>query len=97
MHPRFNELINYASETYDLVIVDTPPVLAVTDPTIIASHAGTTLLVARYGVTHKKELEITQQRFEQNGVSIQGVVFNAIQRNGRKSYGHYGYYNYTYE
>ena len=96
MHPRFSELINYASENYDLVVIDTPPVLAVTDPAIIASHAGTTLLVARYGITHKKELEITQQRFEQNGVNIQGVIFNALQKKGGKSYGQYGYYNYEY-
>ena len=96
MHPRFSELINYASETYDLVIIDTPPVLAVTDPLIIASHAGTLLMVARYGITHKKELEIIQQRCEQNGVSVQGIVFNGIQMRGGKYYGSYGYYNYEY-
>ena len=61
------------------VIIDTPPILAVTDPAIIANHSGTTLIVARYGITQRRELEITQKRFEQNGVDIKGIVFNAIQ------------------
>ena len=54
MHHRFSELVCFASKTYDLVIIDTPPILAVTDPAIIANHSGTTLLVARFGMTHKK-------------------------------------------
>ncbi|POB65391.1 tyrosine-protein kinase, partial [Vibrio vulnificus] len=49
MHPRFKELVDWASENYDLVIIDTPPVLAVTDPSIVGAIAGTTLMVARFG------------------------------------------------
>ncbi|HDX2183543.1 TPA: polysaccharide biosynthesis tyrosine autokinase, partial [Escherichia coli] len=48
MHKRFAELINWASENYDIVVLDTPPILAVTDPAVIGHYAGTTLLVARF-------------------------------------------------
>ncbi|UMP88932.1 hypothetical protein MJ580_17650 [Klebsiella pneumoniae] len=48
MHPRFGELLKWGGENYDLVIIDTPPVLAVTDAVIIGNYSGTTLLVARF-------------------------------------------------
>lgn len=48
MHHRFDSLIKWASANYDLVIIDTPPILAVTDAAIIGNYAGTTLLVARF-------------------------------------------------
>ena len=41
MDNRFNELLAHASQRYDYVILDTPPVLAVTDAVIIGQHAGT--------------------------------------------------------
>jgi tyrosine-protein kinase Etk/Wzc len=42
MHRRFGELLNWASENYDIVILDTPPILAVTDAAIIGNYVGTT-------------------------------------------------------
>ena len=48
MHRRFGELITWASSNYDIIILDTPPILAVTDAAIIGNYAGTTLLVARF-------------------------------------------------
>lgn len=56
MHKNFAELINWASANYDLVIIDTPPVLAVTDAAIIGRYVGTTLLVARFERTQLKKL-----------------------------------------
>ncbi|PTP98266.1 polysaccharide biosynthesis tyrosine autokinase [Vibrio splendidus] len=95
MHPRFAELMEWASKEYDLVIVDTPPVLAVTDPSIVGAFAGTTLMVARYGQNTIKEIEVARNRFEQSGIEVKGVIFNAIEKKASSSYG-YGYYNYTY-
>lgn len=48
MHRRFETLLKWASDNYELVIIDTP-ILAVTDAAIIGRYAGTTLLVARFG------------------------------------------------
>ncbi|WP_394249760.1 polysaccharide biosynthesis tyrosine autokinase [Vibrio profundi] len=95
MHPRFAELMEWASKEYDLVIVDTPPVLAVTDPGIVGAFAGTTLMVARFGQNTIKEIEIARNRFEQSGIEVKGVIFNAIEKKASSSYG-YGYYNYAY-
>ncbi len=95
MHPRFKELVDWASENYDLVIIDTPPVLAVTDPSIVGAIAGTTLMVARFGQNTVKEIDVARSRFEQAGIEVKGVILNAIEKKASSSYG-YGYYNYSY-
>ncbi len=95
MHPRFKELVDWASEHYDLVIIDTPPVLAVTDPSIVGAIAGTTLMVARFGQNTVKEIDVARNRFEQAGIEVKGVILNAIEKKASSSYG-YGYYNYSY-
>ncbi|MDK9737739.1 polysaccharide biosynthesis tyrosine autokinase [Vibrio sp. D404a] len=95
MHPRFAELMEWVSKEYDLVIVDTPPVLAVTDPSIVGSFAGTTLMVARFGQNTLKEIDVARNRFEQSNIEVKGVIFNAIEKKASSSYG-YGYYNYAY-
>lgn len=98
MHPRFKKLMDWASENYDLVIIDTPPILAVTDAAIVGAHSGTSLLVGRFGQNAVKEIEITKQRFEQNGIDIKGFILNAVERKASGYYGsNYGYYNYSYE
>ncbi|KHT61573.1 tyrosine protein kinase [Photobacterium gaetbulicola] len=97
MHPRFGELMKWASEQYDIVLVDTPPILAVTDPAIVGAHAGTTLLVGRFGQNAVKEIEVTKHRFEQSGIEVKGFILNAVVRKASSYYGgNYGYYNYSY-
>ncbi len=98
MHPRFKALLEWASEQYDIVIIDTPPILAVTDAAIVGAHAGTTLLVGRFGENPVKEIEVTKQRFEQAGVNVKGFVLNGVVRKASSTYGgNYGYYNYSYQ
>ena len=97
MHPRLKTLLDWASENYDLVLVDTPPILAVTDPAIVGAHAGTTMIVARFGLNPVKEIEVTKNRFEQNGIEVKGCILNAVVRKASSTYGgNYGYYNYSY-
>lgn len=93
MHSNFTRLLTEVSAEYDLVIVDTPPILAVTDAAIIAHHAGTCLMVARFGLNQAKELALAKRRFEQNNVRIRGAIFNAVQRRATGYYS-YGYYEY---
>ena len=97
MHTNFSKLVEEVSAEYDLVIIDTPPILAVTDPAIVSAHTGTTLLVTRFGQTHIKEIELTRNRFEQNGIDVKGVVFNGVVKKASNAYGYYGYYNYEYK
>lgn len=93
--PRFQALLEQLSTQFDYVIIDTPPVLAVTDGIIIAQYAGVNLVVARHSKTQMKELEITINRFEQAGVKVNGFILNDIQRSTGGSYGYN--YNYAYK
>lgn len=95
MHVRFEELLSWASKHYDLVLVDTPPILAVTDAAIIGRYAGTTLLVARFEQNTAKELEVSVKRFEQSGVQIRGCILNGVVKKA-SSYYSYGYSEYSY-
>lgn len=98
MSPATLLLLESLSGQYDLVLIDTPPVLAVSDTQVIASHAGTVFLVARAEVTALGELQESVKRLGQAGVAVKGVVFNDLDTS-RQRYGGYGYkysrYRYT--
>ncbi|WP_417522025.1 polysaccharide biosynthesis tyrosine autokinase, partial [Marinobacter sp.] len=97
MQERFTEFMDYLSNNFDLVIIDTPPILAVTDAAIIGKQCGTTLMVVRFGVTTPKEVQIAETRLANGGVPIKGVILNAMEKKAATSYGYYGYYNYSYK
>lgn len=88
---KFADMLTHLSGQFDHILIDTPPVLAVTDGIIISQYAGVNLVVARYAKTQMKELELTVNRFEQAGVKVNGFILNDIQREA----GGYGY-NYAY-
>jgi tyrosine-protein kinase Etk/Wzc len=96
LHPRFKALLDWAAENYDIVIVDTPPVLAVTDAGIVGEHCGTNLLIAHFDKTTAKEIEISVQRLALAGVEVKGTILNAVEKTA-SSYYSYGYYNYSYK
>ena len=89
---RFSELLAQLSQQYDHIIIDTPPVLAVTDGIIISQFVGVNLVVARYAKTQMKELELTINRFEQAGTKVNGIILNDVQSSAGGNYG----YNYAY-
>lgn len=97
LHPRFMELLTWAEQHYDRIIVDSPPILAVTDAAIIGRHAGAVLMVARFAVTPLKELELATRRLQQAGVTVSGVVLNRIERTTGYSYGYKYQYAYEYQ
>ncbi|WLP22260.1 polysaccharide biosynthesis tyrosine autokinase [Raoultella ornithinolytica] len=97
MHKRFGELLNWASENYDIVILDTPPILAVTDAAVIGNYVGTTLLVARFELNTAKEIEVSVKRLEQAGVSVKGCILNGVIKKASSYYGYgYNHYGYSY-
>jgi len=97
MHENFSNLITEIKAKYDIIIIDTPPILAVTDPAIVGGHVGTMLLITRYGQNGIKEIDYARQRFEQNGIDVKGVVFNGVVKKASNAYGYYGHYNYEYK
>lgn len=98
MHRRFETLLKWASDNYELVIIDTPPILAVTDAAIIGRYAGTTLLVARFEENTAKEIAVSVKRFEQSGVLVRGCILNGVVKKASSYYGYgYNHYGYSYD
>jgi tyrosine-protein kinase Etk/Wzc len=85
----FAEFLAWASRHYGLVVLDTPPVLAVTDATVVARLAGVNLLVLRAGAHSLREIGLAARRFSNAGVHLHGVVLNDVQ-SVRGRYGKYG-------
>ncbi|WP_321207667.1 polysaccharide biosynthesis tyrosine autokinase [Paraburkholderia domus] len=83
------------SQRYDVVLLDAPPVLPVTDATIFARFAGIVLLAARSGITSNGEILESVKRIERVGATVTGVVFNGFKPSLRSAqYGDYGGYAY---
>lgn len=93
MHENFELLLKKLASEYDLVLIDTPPVLAVTDAAVIGQHAGTSLMVVRWGLNQQREIALAKQRLEQNGVDVKGAIFNGVEKSGAGQYA-YTYYQY---
>ncbi|WP_068804591.1 polysaccharide biosynthesis tyrosine autokinase [Thauera phenolivorans] len=96
MHANFTAFLDEVGKRFDLVILDTPPLLAVTDAAIVGRQAGTSLIVTRFGMNGAREIELTVRRFAQNGIDIKGAIFNGIQKRAA-AYGSYHYYQYEYK
>lgn len=99
MHLRFSELLEKLSEKFDTMIVDAPPILAVSDAAIIARSVGATLLVLRSDCHPMKEIELSVKRMHQAGINVKGFVFNDLDINRQRyRYGYKGYvYKYSYK
>ncbi len=89
--PRLAEVLGTLSRQYDVVLVDTPPALAVTDPVLVARCASTTLFVLRARQHTLREISLALERFEQSGIPVQGAILNDAQPTGSgyaRSYEH---------
>ena len=96
MSPNTVALLQTLSSQYDIVVIDTPPVLAVSDTQVLAHQAGTVFLVARAEVTTLGELQEAAKRLKHAGVTVRGVIFNDVNISKRRygydsGYGRYGY------
>ncbi|EPH6926130.1 polysaccharide biosynthesis tyrosine autokinase [Providencia stuartii] len=90
MGERFKHLLDTVKGQYDIVVIDTVPILAITDSAIIGKYVGTSLLIAYYGVNTVKDVELSLKRFKQNDIEITGVILNGIDAKSDD-------YNYVYE
>jgi capsular exopolysaccharide synthesis family protein len=89
---KFIELLDELSEKYDQVIIDSPPLLAVTDARIVAASTDATVLVLRAGKSNRKLSELSVDGLMSVGAKLLGAVVNDIRRRSYKSYGSYGSY-----
>lgn len=93
MHERFAILLESISKNYDLVIIDSPPILAVTDAAIIGCLTGAVFMVAKVGEHPMRELEQSVRKLVNAGANVKGIVFNDMPISSSR----YGYKNYIYQ
>ncbi len=92
-HAEVGALLQSVSGRYDIVLVDSPPILALADALVIGSHAGAVFLVVRAGVSTEREITESIKRLNQAGVSPFGILFNDVKPR-LSAYGYrYGYAN----
>jgi capsular exopolysaccharide synthesis family protein len=97
--PRFKELLDAISEEYAWVLIDTPPLLAVSDPSVVAARVDGVLLVIRAAKNGRPNAERAREILYTLGANVVGVIVNGAARDGRAGgygyhYGPYQYYDY---
>ena len=75
------------------MLIDSPPVLPVTDPAILARHADVTLMLAAAGQTRRADLRRAVEKLDQVNATILGIVLNKVTRQTERNYG----YSYSYK
>ena len=75
--PRMRDLLNILEPEFDHIIIDTPPVLSVTDACLLSALADSTLFVIRAGVTSRAALRRAYEMLTHVDARIMGVILNA--------------------
>ena len=96
MSDQMSGLIRDMEQRYDILLIDTSPILAVSDTLSFASLAGTVFLAVRSGISSLDEVQESVRLLEQSGSAVSGVIFNGIDISKRR-YGYGGYRRYRYK
>jgi succinoglycan biosynthesis transport protein ExoP len=89
------QLLETARETYTHVVIDSPPVLSVTDAVILAREADAVVLVIRQGKSSKHIVRRARDLLARSGAPISGILLNAVDISSPDYYGYYGYSGYS--
>ena len=96
LNGKVNELIDYLDNSFDMVIIDTSPVVLITDAYILSEMCDATLYVMRHNYTPRMVVKRIDENLEINPINNPAIVFNGVKRRGIFR-NHYGYgYNYVY-
>ena len=95
LREQFMMALKLYSSTFDCVIIDSPPVLSVTDAAIVGHLAGTTLLVVKDQQSPLREIDQSAKRLRHAGANLRGVVYNGMESPGSR-YGYGKYYGHAY-
>ena len=90
------QVLKQCGEKYTYVIIDSPPILSVTDGVILAREADAVVLVVRHGKSSRHVVRRARDLLVRSGAPISGVVLNAVDLNSPEYYGYYGYTGYSY-
>ncbi|MFC2171775.1 GumC family protein [Acidobacteriota bacterium] len=89
---KMDKLLALLRKEFEIILIDSPPLLAVSDPSVLVQRTDGVLFVAERGRTSKRELAHCKEALEQSGSKLVGVVFNKIRTTDR-GYPYYGYYH----
>jgi succinoglycan biosynthesis transport protein ExoP len=89
-------ILRRCGDIYDYVVIDSPPILSVTDGVILARQADAVVLVVRHGKSSKHVVRRARDILLRSGAGITGIVLNAVDLNSPEYYGYYGYSGYSY-
>jgi polysaccharide biosynthesis transport protein len=88
--PKFGQLIGQLRQLYDLIIIDSPPVLPVPDALILGRWADGAVIAARYDISRFPQVERARRQLDNAGIAVLGTVINGM-RNADSYYGRYTY------
>ena len=94
MKANLETLLAEVSGRYDYVILDAPPIMDVTDAAILGQQAGTTIIVARYGLTTEQDIENCIVRFANSNVVVKGAILNGVEKSANNYYAYEAYNSY---
>lgn len=89
------QLLDHAGDVYTHVIIDSPPVLSVTDAVILARDADAVVLVIRHGKSSKHIVRRARDLLLRSGAPVTGILLNAVDVSSSDYYGYYGYSGYS--
>ncbi len=90
-----NELLIKCRGIYTHIVMDSPPLLSVTDSVVLAQESDAVVLIIRHGKSTKNALRRARDLLIRSGSPITGIALNAVDLNSPEYYSYYGYYGYT--
>jgi capsular exopolysaccharide synthesis family protein len=94
--PAMTDLLRRCGEVYTHVVLDSPPILSVTDGVMLSRTMDAVLIVVRHGKSSKHVVRRGRDLLARSGAPLAGIVLNAVDLNAPEYYGYYGYSGYSY-
>jgi succinoglycan biosynthesis transport protein ExoP len=88
-------LLEQCKGIYTHIVMDSPPLLSVTDSVVLARDADAVVMIVRHGKSSKHAMRRARDLLIRSGAPVTGIVLNAVDLNSPEYYAYYGYYGYT--
>jgi capsular exopolysaccharide synthesis family protein len=90
-----HHLLERCKGMYTHIVMDSPPLLSVTDSVVLARDADAVVMIVRHGKSSKHAMRRARDLLVRSGAPVTGIVLNAVDLNSPEYYAYYGYYGYT--
>ena len=90
-----HQLLERCRGMYTHIVMDSPPLLSVTDSVVLARDADAVVMIVRHGKSSKHAMRRARDLLVRSGAPVTGIVLNAVDLNSPEYYAYYGYYGYT--